>query len=205
MYFDIGANDGKWSLANINYCDKIIAVEASPITFQKLCKSCKNNEKIIPVNYAACKNEGNDITFYECRASTLSTINKDWLENPSSRFYNHQFITSSAKTITIDKLIEQYGIPDLIKIDVECGEYECITSLTKKVDTLCFEWASEFNNITFNCINYLITLGFTKFYLQFGDEYTFKPKEEDYIQVDDIIKQLNQTVLKIDWGMVWVK
>jgi FkbM family methyltransferase len=26
------------------------------------------------------------------------------------------------KSITLDKLIEEYGTPDLIKIDVECGE-----------------------------------------------------------------------------------
>ena len=33
MFFDIGANIGKWSLDN---CDKIIAVEAAPNTFNKL-------------------------------------------------------------------------------------------------------------------------------------------------------------------------
>ena len=31
MFFDIGANIGKWSLNNIKYTDKIIAV--SPTTF----------------------------------------------------------------------------------------------------------------------------------------------------------------------------
>ncbi len=32
--------------------------------------------------------------------------------------------------ITINKLIECYGVPDLIKIDVKGGEYECISLLT---------------------------------------------------------------------------
>ena len=43
MYFDIGANIGNWSLANINQCDKIISVEASPITFKRLENNCKHN------------------------------------------------------------------------------------------------------------------------------------------------------------------
>ena len=33
MYFDIGSNIGNWSLVNINKCNKIISIEASPITF----------------------------------------------------------------------------------------------------------------------------------------------------------------------------
>ena len=44
MYFDIGSNIGKWSLSNINQCDKIISIEASPITFNKLVNNCKNNK-----------------------------------------------------------------------------------------------------------------------------------------------------------------
>ena len=41
MYFDIGSNIGKWSLANINQCNKIISIEASPITFKRLVNNCK--------------------------------------------------------------------------------------------------------------------------------------------------------------------
>ena len=50
-------------------------------------------------------------------------------------------------TITIDKLIQEYGTPELIKIDVEGGEFECLSSLTQKVNNICFEWASETNDI----------------------------------------------------------
>ena len=140
MYFDIGANIGMWSLQNINLCDKIIAIEASPITFQKLVNNCKN-DKITLVNYAVCDNNGNDITFYHAvNADTISTINKKWLTDESSRFFNYTPYTEiTCKTITIDKLIEQYGVPEFIKIDVEGGEYECIRSLTQKVKLLSFE------------------------------------------------------------------
>jgi FkbM family methyltransferase len=165
MYFDIGSNVGNWSLSNINQCDKIIAVEASPLVFNKLKNNCQN-EKIILLNYAVCNNNGNDITFYQAESDVLSTINKDWLTNETSRFYNYPYIEITCKTISIDKLIEHYGLPDLIKIDVEGGEYDCIVSLTQKVNLLCFEWASEMNTITINCIDYLFKLGFTEYYIQ---------------------------------------
>ena len=202
MYFDIGSNIGKWSLSNINQCDKIISIEASPITFKKLVDTCNHN-RIILLNYAVCNNNGNDITFYQADWDTLSTINKEWLTNESSRFYNHPYIEITCKTITIDKLIEQYGLPDLIKIDVEGGEYECIRSLTQKVNLLCFEWASETNSITLNCIDYLHTLGYTQYYIQMEDNYTFRPS--DFYDISTIKTNISNTIPKKDWGMIWCK
>ena len=64
MFFDIGSNIGKWSLSNIINCEKIVSIEASPITFNKLMDNCKHN-RIILLNYAVCNNNGNDITFYQ--------------------------------------------------------------------------------------------------------------------------------------------
>ena len=204
MYFDIGSNIGKWSLENIHRCDKIVSIEASPITFNKLVHHCKD-DRIILLNYAVCNNEGKDITFYQAESDTLSTINKDWLADGKSRFYNYPYKEIVCKTITIDKLIEQYGVPDLIKIDVEGGEYECVRSLSQKVKLLCFEWASETNDITLNCIDYVYTLGYTQFYVQAQDDYLFRPKDNEFYDISSIKKILSTTIPKKDWGMVWCK
>ena len=204
MFFDIGANVGNWSLANINLCDKIITIEASPITFNNLVNNCKN-DNIKLLNYAVCNNNGDDIIFYQAECDVLSTINKDWLTKDTSRFYNHNYTEITCKTITIDKLIEQYGIPDLIKIDVEGGEYECIVSLTQKVKLLCFEWASEVNDITFKCIDYLLSLGYTQFYIQNQDDYLFRPGDNDFYEISTIKSKLLNTIPKQDWGMIWCK
>lgn len=204
MFFDIGANVGKWSLANINLCDKIIAVEASPSTFQRLKNECKH-DRITLLNYAVCNNQYKDIIFYEATADTLSTINKDWLTEKKSRFYGMPYNEIKCQTTTIDKLIDQYGLPDLIKIDVEGGEYECITSLTQKVNLLCFEWASETHEITIHSIDYLLSLGFTKFCVQFEDQYTFRPQENDFTDCSIAKNKLSTTIPKQHWGMIWCK
>jgi len=133
----------------------------------------------------------------------LSTINKEWLTSESSRFHNYTFTEIVCKTITIDQLIAEHGKPEMIKIDVEGGEYECITSLTQKVDVLCFEWASEVNDITFKCLDYLATLGFTEFYVQFGDEYAYRPTA--YGTMDSAKEQLSNSVPKEHWGMLWCR
>jgi FkbM family methyltransferase len=134
MFFDIGSNIGLWCLSNLNICDKIVAVEASPNTFNKLIENVKNNSKIVCLNYAVCNSSEEYITFYDSQADTLSTINKDWLDSEDSRFYKYQnYNIIQCKTIKLDKLIEIYGVPNLIKIDVEGGEFECVSSLTQKV------------------------------------------------------------------------
>jgi len=204
MFFDIGSNIGNWALSNITNCNKIISIEASPKTFSRLVTNCKN-DKIILLNYAVCNNNGNDIIFYQADCDVLSTINKDWLTSDTSRFYNQPYTEITCKTISIDKLIEHYGVPDLIKIDVEGGEYECISSLTQKVNLLCFEWASETNKITFMCIDYLFNLGYMHFYIQNCDNYLFRPQHNDYYDIYTIKTKLLNTIPKTDWGMIWCK
>jgi FkbM family methyltransferase len=205
MYFDIGANVGKWSLANKSTCNKIIAVEASPITYKNMKENIKSIPNIIGLNYAVCNTTDDYIDFYHCNSDTLSTINKDWLFSPNSRFCNYDKVTQiRCIPITLDKLIEQYGEPELIKIDVEGGEYECICSLSKKVNNLCFEWASETNEITFKCLDYLNNLGYTNFSLQLEDNYLYRPVK--YTDKDAIIYYLkNNTTAKKEWGMIWAK
>ena len=204
MFFDIGANIGKWSLSNINNCKRIIALEASPTTFNKLLLNIGNNSKIICLNYAVCNSDDEYITFYDSNADTLSTINKDWLDSETSRFYKqYNYNEINCRTIKLDKLIDEYGIPELIKIDVEGGEFECISSLTQKVNNLCFEWASETNNITFRCLDYLESIGYTNFAIQNEDNYTYRPTH--YMNIDIIKELLNKTTPKIEWGMIWVK
>jgi FkbM family methyltransferase len=169
LYFDIGANVGKWATANINTADTIICVEASPTTYNQLINATKTNTKIKSLNVAICDNSGQDITFYDCTtASTISTLNKDWLTDSSSRFCNYPYREIKCKTMTIDSLIETYGIPDIIKVDVEGGEFSCLSSLTQMVPLLCFEWASELNTVTFECLHHLTKLGFTQFLFKWG-------------------------------------
>jgi FkbM family methyltransferase len=200
MYFDIGANVGKWSLANINDCNKIIAIEASPSIYLNLLNIHTN---IISLNFAVCANECKDIVFYEAEQSTLSTLNLNWLNSEESRFYGTKYKEIICKTITLDKLINIYGIPDLIKIDVEGGEYECIKSLTQCAKDICFEWTSETNDINIKCVDHLYELGYRLFFIQDKDEYTFKPNE--YYSINVVKQILSYTTPKHQFGMLWCR
>lgn len=204
LCFDIGANIGSWSIANLDRYEKIIAVEASPYIFDRLNNNTKIYPKIITINKAVSYVNGN-VEFYQAQCDVISTTNKEWLCNENNRFYGHPFQVLSVQTISLDELINIYGKPSLIKIDTEGGEYSTIKSLTSKVDYLCFEWASETETINLNCLDYLESIGFKYFYLQMQDNYTFIPNTDDYTDIDTIKEQLSKTIKKKDWGMIWCR
>ena len=58
-------------------------------------------------------------------------------------------------------------------------------------------------DITFKCIDYLETLGYTEFAIQFEDNYTYRP--QFYRDIIFVKEHLNKTTPKNEWGMIWVK
>jgi len=59
------------------------------------------------------------------------------------------------------------------------------------------------NDITYNCLDHLQTLGYNEFFVQYKDEYTFIPLI--YKTLNEVKDELSKTVHKLDWGMVWAK
>lgn len=203
LFFDIGANVGRWALANENG-NKVVCVEASPTTFYRLTQNTQHFPNIECLCYAVSPSTEIEVNFFESDADTLSTLEPTWLTDSSSRFYGQYKINRCIRvqTISIDRLIDIYGMPDLIKLDVEGAEHIVLRSLTKKVDTLCFEWASEWKTQARECIDHAVSLGYTKFYLQFGDQYTFRPAHYNHT-AESLWRAFEQTIPKDHWGMIW--
>ncbi len=217
LIFDIGANIGRYAIANVgrgallpdsvgrvDRPGKIVAVEASPITFERLRDNVKSYSQIEPLHYAVSNTSDTHTTFYHCAIDTISTLDKDWLCSSDSRFgsYNKIIEEVTVPAVSLDKLIEIYGVPDLLKVDVEGAENIVLASLTQKVPVLCFEWAAEWREKNKQCLSWIVSLGFTKFHIQMKDRYDYTPESYDRT-ADDILTFFDTAKDKIDWGMVW--
>lgn len=203
--FDIGANVGAWS--NANQPCKIIAVEASPYTFTRLQANMAGSTTITPLHYAVSDSTTTEVDFYHCKgADVLSTMDVRWLTAEESRFghYRNNVEKLSVRTISLDKLIQLYGVPDLIKIDVEGAEHQVLASLSQKVPYLCFEWAAEWEVETKLAVDRLVTLGFTAFHIQNLDCYTYRPPTFE-LTSDEVKQTIGQKQKRVDWGMIWAK
>lgn len=220
LLFDIGANIGKWTVANVNIYDRVIAIEPSPSAFNKLTENIEAlpkclSQNVICLNYVIYQSDKTFVNFYECKKHRYSTTNSLWLLDKRSRYYGKEHIVIPCRAMKLDQLIDVYGYPDLIKIDVEGGEYECLQTLTRKVSCICFEWAREFLDVATKCLQYLYNLGFKNLYVQFEDIYNFCPVDTEYIKIkgthhEDITGMIEHFAKyegkrRLDWGMIWCK
>ncbi len=210
LIFDIGANIGKYTLSLLDkYKDekelKIICVEASPFTYKTLMENLEKYKNLVLLNVAIADGNDKEISFYHAiNCDPISTINLDWLTSPESRFYNYvaQAVEIKVTRNSIDDLIKTYGMPDILKIDVEGAEESVINSLSVKTPVISFEWASEWHESLNRAIDRLYKLGYTKFHVQIADAYDYYPDkfELTYIEAKNVLINSKR---KTDWGMVW--
>ena len=204
LLFDIGANRGLYTDANIDKYDTCILIEANPTLCEFLEDKYKTNSKI-QVEHCIVSSTPVD-TFYISNADTISTADVDWIKN--SRFtknYNWRPI-QGMPTYSIDDLVQKYGTPSFLKIDVEGYEYNVIKSITQKYCPLNFEWAEEKKEELLLTLEYLRTLGYTQFALQEEDGYTYDVPQESWTSFEAFSSFMQTYCVpsrKEKWGMIW--
>lgn len=205
LIFDIGANNGDFTEACLKqFADtKVISVE--PINSLATHLSQRFNLNSVTVlNLLVSDIDNASVPFYESATSTISTASTDWIH--TSRFANsHRWgAPINKKTTTLDKMIETFGIPDLVKIDVEGYELSVIRGLSRKINKLCFEWAEEQKMAIITICDYLENLGYGSFGYILKDEYLKEPST--WMNKIDLLQAMNlQPERKTEWGMIWVR
>lgn len=203
LLFDIGANIGAWALANYNPNTRIVSVEASPTTYTTLVQNTAR-KNIHCINRAVTSQPDAEVTFYEADADTISSLNKDWITNTRSRFGNDSHVRTETvvSTTTIDSMVATFGVPDIIKVDVEGAEHIVLPSLTRKVKTVCFEWAAEWDVEAFMCIDHMSKIGYRQFHIQMKDDYNYRPSVYS-LTADQTKEEISKMNHRVDWGMIW--
>jgi FkbM family methyltransferase len=127
---DVGANVGVFTeyLIQNEHTEKVIAVECDPKALYDLTRNFKREYKveIIP---KALYHENTKIIFYHSEENPVisSTIAPDKLVNHMAGVKGND--VTEVETITIKDLVDKLGIIDLLKIDIEGGEYGVIENL----------------------------------------------------------------------------
>lgn len=140
LVFDIGANKGFISQQFLEAgAQSVVAVEACHEIYQDLYKvpgivpihaAAWNKHTVIPVSY--CPQDNGDWS---------SCVPDKWISAvPDARFNPPQWVP----TVTLDGLISIFGIPHLIKLDVEGTELKVLTGLSTKVSCIMFEFNRAF-------------------------------------------------------------
>lgn len=146
LIFDIGAYDGHKTAAFLTISKKVVCVEPDASNFRILNARFRNKRKrVFLENKAVSDVAGTSFMHVHYPASAFNTLSDDWkdiLEKDKQEKWDEKIIFTSTipvSTITLDWLIEKYGVPGFIKIDVEGFEEKVLAGLSQKIPFLSFE------------------------------------------------------------------
>lgn len=174
LVFDVGANIGNRSKIFVHLAGRVVAVEP-----QKRCvKILKMLQTQFPQLEIVCSALGASSGKAKMLISsdhTLSSLSEEWVESvkTSNRFGGDVWRSRAVVQVqTMDDLIQEYGTPSFIKIDVEGYEDEVLAGLTSSVPAVSIEFTPERMSQSFRSIDRLNALGLNSFNFVLGEATT---------------------------------
>lgn len=140
LVFDIGACIGQMTEFYLSRGARVIAVEPESEDVEKLTERFGDNEKVIIVPKAVGNKNGTSHLYIHKGASSISTfIPIIWWGRDSAFRGTEGTEWEEVEMITLDSLIEEYGSPQFIKMDIEGYESFALQGLSQPVPFVQFE------------------------------------------------------------------
>ncbi len=139
-------------------------------------------------------------------AHVLATLSTDWVRavKQSGRFASQKWDrTIKVPITTVDKLIDCYGVPDFMKIDVEGFEYEVVSGLSRPVPTISLEFMPEWPDSIRKSIAHLRQLADVAFNYSLGETMQFGSGA--WVSAKEILEILERFQGTHAWGDIYVR
>lgn len=207
LVFDVGSNVGEKSQTFLNLGATVIAFEPQYECFIQANNKFQVNPKYRSENIALDNKVGTSI-MYVASYHTISSMSEKFIEeSKKERFVGYSWNnTIEVRTDTFDNMIDKYGFPDFIKIDVEGYEFSVLSGLTRPVNIISIEFNPELCDETLKCIDYIDNLnnGNTVFNYGYRSDEDFK--YETWVSKDTIVEYLKSVNdFKFEFGDVYCK
>ena len=140
LCFDVGANLGQKTEAFLACGARVVTIEPNPHCGPTLQFHFAGNPRCELLFTAVGSSEG-AIELFTHLADSTASVRSDW---DMKVFGSKREINAlSVPMTTLDMLINRYGQPDFIKIDVEGFETEVLKGLSTPVPLLSFEYFAD--------------------------------------------------------------
>ncbi|MCR9140740.1 MAG: FkbM family methyltransferase [bacterium] len=181
LVFDVGANVGNRVRAFLALDARVLAIEPQRACAKILRSSfgAQNGFKLCAKGVSTAEGEAE---IYISNVNTISSFSEGWIQavKKSGRFSEFNWSRKQkVEMTTLDRLIESYGLPSFIKIDVEGFEFEVVGGLSQPVDCVSIEFTPEYFQNTLNCIMHMDKLheGNCSYQLSLGESMVFELPE----------------------------
>jgi FkbM family methyltransferase len=165
LIFDIGANEGFKTDIFLRLGARVVAVEPDEINEATLRKRFLDHrlfpKRVKIVRKAVSDSSGSRTMWIDSPGSAKNTLDSKWVEilRGDEKRFGHALSFGAAKVVdatTLENIVDAYGVPFYVKIDVEGHEPSVLRGLKQPVAYLSFEVnLPEFAPEGLECINLL--------------------------------------------------
>jgi FkbM family methyltransferase len=193
LCFDIGSHVGNHSRCWLKLGARVVALEPQQNFARWLHWLFAADPHISVLDQAVAAAPGSARMQISARTPTVSTLAGEWTTRlqQAESFRGVNWATGpSVELTTLDALIERYGEPGFVKIDVEGYEARVLSGLTRPLRALAFEYIPATADIALACIERLGELGDYRYNRSLGEQYRFV--NDQWLTADAICRFLQQ-------------
>jgi len=204
LVFDVGANLGSYAEIFASLGARVIALEPNPDCVSHIRRSYPG-ESIDVVGTAVGSSAG-VATIRLAERSDMSSMSPDWIHSIQDAQRIDDSVWANEITvpiITLDSLIERYGIPKFIKIDVEGFEESVLSGLSKQPSVLSFEFNTNFLDAATRCLRSVGSTEDCSFNFVIGEPLKFELNE--WVDVNELCAKLQALGKNVGYGDIFVK
>lgn len=174
LCFDVGAHAGNRVRCWRRLGARVIAIEPQPDFVRLLTWLYGRDRGVEIVPLALGRSAGTAEMLVSERTPTVTSLSREWVEGVQRdpRFAGVSWTSGGqVQLITLQTLIERYGVPEFIKIDVEGYEAEVLAGLNTAVRSLSFEYLPATRQVALDCIDRLSALGHYRYNWSLGESH----------------------------------
>jgi len=155
LVFDIGANVGVLSAVFASLGARVVALEPNADCVRHIQLSYADNQIEIVQAAAGAKN-GLAVLHVADERDVRSSVSDDWIKNMGRQDKSYRGIWSRqivVPMLTLDSLIEYFGMPRFVKIDVEGFEEKVLSGLSTQPALISFEFTAALLEPAMRCLD----------------------------------------------------
>lgn len=152
LVFDVGANIGQRSEIFAQLAQKVIAIEPQPNCVRHLKSRFRFNRRVV-IQQVALGDKAGEATMWQSSSPGISSMSRRFIDTMGSSVFRDEKWDKEIRvaTTTLDDLINTFGVPAFMKIDVEGYELKVLQGLTTPIPLISFEYSPDMIDETRNC------------------------------------------------------
>ena len=180
LVFDIGANVGVLSAVFASLGAKVVALEPNADCVRHIQLSYADKQ-IEVIQAAVGAKNGLTVLNVSDRIDVRSSVSDDWMKTMGGQDESYRGIWTRktfVPIVTLDSLIELFGMPQFIKIDVEGYEEKVLSGLSEQPPLLSFEFTAAFLAPAMRCLDMQVLRENSTFNLSYNLDWGYPARLE---------------------------